>query len=565
MPGITTPLRERKSRRPTGLPNPPMIVLCGPEKCGKSHEAARGTGSDLIGIAFWIEIGGSEGTADYYGRVPGANYEIVPHDGSYQDILDAIRWAVHQPQRVAGKPNMIVIDNGSNLWDMISDEQALFARRRAVNKAQEGRRRAPSLDDPVVVDPDLWNRAKDRWGEILWMLRRHAGPVVMIARQEVVTAFENDKPTRNTTRKIKAEKNLPAAVDAIVEMRGIGDAYLTGVRTLHWDVKPGDTVRFEDFSIDALLRRMGFEEAATHRQVTESRPEAYLDEQQPTQPQRAQQRPADNELTGPKAAALIKKALEDPTNPEMALQGIRAEWGIRTLQQIPTESRLGKMSADALITRSLAYIKAQAEKRQQGAGDQQQGETTGTDAGQGEAISTPPAAVEQDQAREHRESPPESSAPVPPTPEQEPPAEGATPPPPDPQAEEPPSAETPEDTSAAEEPQDIPARPGARRAPRKKPNDPTEIARQALLDEAEVQARLKFTTRRDLLLPIYANGEPGLAQLRDFVQGQRAEVIALLEENDQAVLADVYRRAPMPDLGLAKKFAPYFDSAPAGQ
>ncbi|WP_409473467.1 hypothetical protein [Streptomyces sp. HC307] len=425
MPGITTPLRERKSRRPTGLPNPPMIVLCGPEKCGKSHEAARGTGSDLIGIAFWIEIGGSEGTADYYGRVPGANYEIVPHDGSYQDILDAIRWAVHQPQRVAGKPNMIVIDNGSNLWDMISDEQALFARRRAVNKAQESRRRAPSLDDPVVVDPDLWNRAKDRWGEILWMLRRHAGPVVMIARQEVVTAFENDKPTRNTTRKIKAEKNLPAAVDAIVEMRGIGDAYLTGVRTLHWDVKPGDTVRFEDFSIDALLRRMGFEEAATHRQVTESRPEAYLDEQQPTQPQRAQQRPADNELTGPKAAALIKKALEDPTNPEMALQGIREEWGIRTLQQIPTESRLGKMSADALIARSLAYIKAQAEKCQQGAGDQQRGETTGTDDGQGETTSTPPAAVEQDQAREHRETPPESSAPVPPTPEQEPPAEGA--------------------------------------------------------------------------------------------------------------------------------------------
>ncbi|MDH6449686.1 hypothetical protein M2155_002094 [Streptomyces sp. SAI-119] len=567
MPGITTPLRERKSRRPTGLPNPPMIVLCGPEKCGKSHEAARGTGSDLIGIAFWIEIGGSEGTADYYGRVPGANYEIVPHDGSYQDILDAIRWAVHQPQRVAGKPNMIVIDNGSNLWDMISDEQALFARRRAVNKAQESRRRAPSLDDPVVVDPDLWNRAKDRWGEILWMLRRHAGPVVMIARQEVVTAFENDKPTRNTTRKIKAEKNLPAAVDAIVEMRGIGDAYLTGVRTLHWDVKPGDTVPFEDFSIDALLRRMGFEEAATHRQVTESRPEAYLDEQQPTQPQRAQERPADSELTGPKAAALIKKALEDPTNPEMALQRIREEWGIRTLQQIPTESRLGKMSADALITRSLAYIKAQAEKRQQGAGDQQQGETTGTDAGQGETTSTPPAAVEQDQAREHRETPPESSAPVPPTPtaEQEPPAEGATPPPPDPQAEEPPSAETPEDTSAAEEPQDIPARPAARRAPKKKPNDPTEIARQALLDEAEVQARLKLTTRRDLLQPIYANGEPGLAQLRDFVQGQRAEVIALLEENDQAVLADVYRRAPMPDLGLAKKFAPYFDSAPAGQ
>ncbi|MEU0427159.1 hypothetical protein ABZ235_26735 [Streptomyces canus] len=564
MPGITTPLRERRSRKPTGLPNPPMIVLCGPEKCGKSHEAARGTGSDLIGIAFWIEIGGSEGTADYYGRVPGANYEIVPHDGSYQDILDAIRWAVAQPQRVPGKPNMIVIDNGSNLWDMISDEQALFARRRAVNKAQENRRRAPSLDDPVVVDPDLWNRAKDRWGEILWMLRRHAGPVVMIARQEIVTAFENDKPTRNTTRKIKAEKNLPAAVDAIVEMRGIGDAYLTGVRTLHWDVKPGDTVPFEDFSIDALLRRMGFEEAATHRQVTESRPEAYLDEQQttpPAQPQRNQQQAPDRQqgpaqaMSGPQAVKLIHKALTDENNPLECLRAIREEWGVRTLRAIPTETKMwGKLNADDLITKSLNFVEAQAKKREEGA---RSGETP--------TNSTTQATDDQDQAREHHETPPESSAPAQPDPEPEPPTEGAAPPPPDPQAEEPPPAETPEDTSAAEEPQDIPARPAARRAPKKTTDPKTEIARQALLAEAEVQARLKFTTRRDLLQPIYTDGEPGLIQLRDFVQAQRAEVIALLEENDQAALADVYRRAPMPDLGLEKKFAPYFDSAPAGQ
>ncbi|WP_406730762.1 hypothetical protein [Streptomyces sp. NBC_01794] len=569
MPGITTPLRERRSRKPTGLPNPPMIVLCGPEKCGKSHEAARGTGSDLIGIAFWIEIGGSEGTADYYGRVPGANYEIVPHDGSYQDILDAIRWAVHQPQRVTGKPNMIVIDNGSNLWDMISDEQALFARRRAVNKAQDSRRRAPSLDDPVVVDPDLWNRAKDRWGEILWMLRRHAGPVVMIARQEIVTAFENDKPTRNTTRKIKAEKNLPAAVDAIVEMHGIGDAYLTGVRTLHWDVKPGDTVRFEDFSIDALLRRMGFEEAATHRQVTESRPEAYLEEQQPArpaQPQRQQQRrqeapPAQRggqqpALNGKQAVEMVHKALTDENNPMECLRAIREEWGVRTLREIPTTTKMwGDTNADDLITKSLDYVEKQAKKREQeGAGGQPAGSST-----------PPSGAGEQDQAREHREEPP-PSAPAQPQPEQAPPGESDAPPPPDPEAEEPPPAESPDDTSAAEEPQDLPPQRPAKPAPsRKKPDDPKEVARQALLDEAEVQARVKFVTVGEHLGSLSEDGEPGLGQLRDFVQAHRAEVIALLEEADESALADLYRRAPMPDLGIKRKFAEYLDRAPSGQ
>lgn len=570
MPGITTPLRERRSRKPTGLPNPPMIVLCGPEKCGKSHEAARGTGSDLVGIAFWIEIGGSEGTADYYGRVPGANYEIVPHDGSYQDILDAIRWAVHQPQRVAGKPNMIVVDNGSNLWDMISDEQALFARRRAVNKAQDSRRRAPSLDDPVVVDPDLWNRAKDRWGEILWMLRRHAGPVVMIARQEIVTAFENDKPTRNTTRKIKAEKNLPAAVDAIVEMHGIGDAYLTGVRTLHWDVKPGDTVRFEDFSIDALLRRMGFEEAATHRQVTESRPEAYLDEHQPDRPAQPQRQPQRRQeappaqgggqqpaLTGKQAVEMVHKALMDENNPMECLRAIREEWGVRTLREIPTQTRMwGEMNADDLITKSLNYVEEQAKKREQeGAGEQSSGTST-----------LAPGAEEQDQAREHREERQQSST-AEPQPEQPPLDEsGAPPPPPDPEAEEPPPAESPEDTSAAEEPQVLPPQRPAKTAPtRKKADDPKEVARQALFDEAEIQARMKFVTVGEHLGPISETGEPGLGQLRDHVQKHRAEVIALLEEGNELVLADVYRRAPMPDLGIKKKFAQYFDRAPSGQ
>jgi hypothetical protein len=549
-----------------------MMLLVGPEKSGKSYEAAAGSGSELIGMTYWIEIGGSEGTADYYGRVPGARYEIVEHNGTYQDILDAIRWAVAQPP-VNGKPNMIVVDNMTVLWDMLSDEQALFARRRAERKAQENRRRAPSLDDPVVIDSDLWNRAKDRWGEILWMLRRHHGPTLLLARQEIVTAFENDKPTRDKTRKIKAERNLPAAVDAIVELHTLGEAHLTGVRTLHWDVKPGESMPFPDFSIDALLRRLGFEEAAAARQVTEARPEAYLQEQEQhrvqQQPQRAQQRPQEHELTGPKAAALIKKALEDPTDPEAALQGIREKWGIRTLKQIPTQSRLGRMSADDLITRSLAYVKKQAEKRLQTTGEQQ-GEPDSTGApSQGEAPSTggPSAEAQQDQAREHREEPPQHSEPTPSEPgaEEEPSDEGAAPPPPDPQAEEPPPAESPEDTTAAEEPQNLPPRPTAKRAQKKKPNDGTEIARRALLDEADIQARLKFTTLRDHLQPIYQDREPGVAQLRDFVQAQRAEIIALLEEADQPVLADIYRRAPMPDLGLKKKFAPYFDGAPAGQ
>ncbi|MBZ6253635.1 hypothetical protein KVH27_35380 [Streptomyces olivaceus] len=565
MPGITTPLRERKSRRPTCLPNPPMMLLVGPEKSGKSYEAAAGSGSNLIGMTYWIEIGGSEGTADYYGRVPGARYEIVEHNGTYQDILDAIRWAVAQPP-VNGKPNMIVVDNVSVLWDMLSDEQALYARRRAERNAQRDRRRGPSLNDPVVVDPDLWNRAKDRWGEVLWMLRRHSGPTLLLARQEVVTAFENDKPTRDKTRKIKAERNLPAAVDAIVELHAFGEAHLTGVRTLHWDVKPGQSMPFSDFSVDTLLRRLGFEEAAAARQVTETRPEAYLQEQDQQQaPARQQQDPArqgnaPQGLTGKQAVKLIHRALTDENTPLECLRALREEWGVRTLRAIPTETKMwGQTNADDLITKSLNFIEEQARKR---AEEEEKGAEDGS-GGENPRTTTPPATVEPEQAREHHEAPPAESAPA--QPEQDPPAEDTPPPPPDPQAEEPPPAESPEDTSAAEEPQDRPQHSPEKPAPRKRRKDPMEIARQGLLEEAEIQARLKFTTARDHLQPIYEDGEPGLSKLRDYVKAQRAEAIALLEENDQPALADTYRRAPVPDLDLKKKFAPYFDSAPAGQ
>ena len=125
-------------------------------------------------------------------------------------------------------------------------------------------------------------------------------------------------------------------------------------------------------------------------------------------------------------------------------------------------------------------------------------------------------------------------------------------------------SESIEDTSAAEEPQDLPPQRQTRPA-RARRDDPREVARQALLAEAEIQARVKFVTVGEHLGAISAEGEPGLGQLRDFVQAHRPEVIALLEEADEQSLADLYRHAPMPDLGIAGKFAPYLDRVPTRQ
>ncbi|MEV0444609.1 hypothetical protein AB0I84_04310 [Streptomyces spectabilis] len=539
MAGITAPQRTRKSRKPTGKPNPPIILLTGPEKTGKSYEAARGSGSDLVGMTYWIEIGGTEGTADYYGRVPGADYEIVPHDGSYQDILDAIRWVNHQP-RADDKPNMLVIDSMTSLWDMLSDEIAMYARNRAIRKAQRNRSRVPSLDDPVVIDSDLWNRAKDRWGEVLWLLRRHQGPCLLLARTEIVTAFENDKPTRNTTRKVKAEKNLTAAVDAIVDLHAVGEAWLTGVRSLHMEIKPGETQRFSDFTVDALLRRLGLQDAAESRFASELRPDADLREHgqqiQHPAPHPAPARPAPS-LTGEQAAKLIRDALMHPTDPENALRDLREEHGRRTLAALTTDTGWGVMSADDLITKSLDHLKAKAEEAQAGiAGGGQSGE-------------------QQDVTDQEGDQEDESTG----RGQTEPVGEGA-PPPPDPEAE-PPTTERPEDVSEAEEPQDIPR-------PR-----PTQVKKHnkvmtVLLTEAEIQARILGVSMQEHLEPISGPDEgtpPPMTKLRTYVIEHRPVVIGLLDERGERDLANAYRLAGKPELKIAEMFATlYTDLATVG-
>ncbi|WP_435060388.1 hypothetical protein [Streptomyces sp. bgisy060] len=559
MAGTTAPQRTRKSRRPTGLPNPPLVLLTGLEKTGKSFAAAQGTGSELIGRSYWIEIGGTEGTADYYGRIPGADYEIVPHDGSYQDILDAIRWVNHQP-RVDGKPNMLIIDSMTCLWDMLSDEVARFARNRAVRKAQRNRTRAPALDDPVVVDADLWNRAKDRWGEVLWLLRRHQGPCLLLARTEVVTAFENDKPTRNTTRKVKAERNLPAAVDATVDLHAIGEAWLTGVRSLHMNVRPGESQRLENFTVDGLLRQLGLQDATDARSASELRPDATLGEPVPAAPTAPRPDPAptaprpDPVLTSDQAAELIRRALMHQTHPETALRECRETYGRMLLRTVPTQTAWGAMSADELIDRALQHLKDKADEAASTGGGQQQGtnETTKSQP------STPgPDPVEATSTTPGPDLVEATSTTSSPTPEPGP-EEALTPP--DPKPETSASESEPdafEDVTEAEQPQDL-----APRAPQGRPAHRNRADRRVmtvLLTEAEIQARIFDISRDEHLAPITLdNNPPTMTKLRNHVVRHRPNAITLLESNGHQDIADTYRRAGTPELKIAQLFTPLF-------
>lgn len=278
---------EIRTRKPTGKPPWPMVLLAGGEKSGKSWAAAEFSGSDLIGRTFYIEIG--EHYADEYGAIPGARYEIVQHDGTYRGIGNAV-WAATKQECIDGKPNCIVVDSMTLLWDMLSDQ----AQRTAYARWRKRNPKAAEPDDEIQVTMDLWNTAKDKFANIVNLLRGHNGPVILTARLEQVTVMAGGKPTTDKTWKVRAEKNLPYEVDAVVQMPAPRRFQVTGVRSTRFQLEPGAAKEMPGFTLDGFLRQLGLDQegATAPRSVTLTRPDERSQPTRPAEDQWGTARPA---------------------------------------------------------------------------------------------------------------------------------------------------------------------------------------------------------------------------------------------------------------------------------
>lgn len=229
------------TRKPTGKPSWPILLLAGIEKAGKSYSAAALSASDLIDRTFYLEIG--EGSADQYGALPGARYEIVQHDGTFASMCEAARAMVAEPRK--GKPHAIVVDSMTELWDLLCAEQDAIRVKR--NKS--------------VITIDQWNTAKKKWREFFDILRAHNGPVILTARYELVTVMDaNGQPTKEKEWKVRAEKNLGFEVDGIIQIPEPRTFYVAGMRTLKFDVPVGGNLALPPgFTLDWFLRELGIE------------------------------------------------------------------------------------------------------------------------------------------------------------------------------------------------------------------------------------------------------------------------------------------------------------------
>lgn len=279
------------ARKPTGKPTWPMLLIAGAQKTGKSYSSAAFSASDLIDRMFYIEVG--EGAIDAYGALPGARFEVLEHDGTFMSIARQVWAATLVPRGKSGKPHAIVLDSATEVWDLLSAEQQELANARRARR-QNGNQQG-SDDAPITMDQ--WNSAKKRWRALVDLLRSHDGPVIWTARfEEIAVMGEGGKPVEGKKQwKIRTEKNLPFEVDGIIEMPRPRECYVTGIRSLRFQLDPGEHRLMPDFTIDGLLRELGLHEGVGERHYVAPDSEAYVGEyerEQAEQQQRQAQPPA---------------------------------------------------------------------------------------------------------------------------------------------------------------------------------------------------------------------------------------------------------------------------------
>lgn len=240
-----------QTRKPTGLPSWPILLLAGREKAGKSWAAVSASASSLVGRTLYIGIG--EDDPDEYALIPGADFEIVEHDGTYEGILGAVRGAVSEPS--GEKPTLIIVDSMTRLWNLIGDNMQAIANRRA-----KGRKNAAG---DFTISMDLWNVAAEQWSSVMDALRAHRGPVILTARLDPVAVMENGQPTTQKEWKIQGHKSLPFDATAIIEMRERGQFLITGVKSAR--VQLDKPKQFPEFTVDRLWSDLGLSDGTGER------------------------------------------------------------------------------------------------------------------------------------------------------------------------------------------------------------------------------------------------------------------------------------------------------------
>ncbi len=245
-----------RTRKPTGRPAWPLVLLEGAEKSGKSWLAAELARSRHIGRTVWIDLG--EGSGDEYLDPDDPRNEIVLHNGTYAEIVDAITTAKTEAATAlsAGQPpTLIVVDSQTLTWELLSTMVDLKARARLARKLK----RDVDADETVNIGTDLWNEANTKHRRIMTMLMTWPGIAVITARGKETVAMGKDGKPIEGKRDYKVEGQRNLGFDASIWVRLARDEPPTihAIRTKNeaFRIRPGvDRPRqVPDLSLEWLL------------------------------------------------------------------------------------------------------------------------------------------------------------------------------------------------------------------------------------------------------------------------------------------------------------------------
>lgn len=251
-----TPL---KTRRPTGRVPWPLILIEGGEKSGKSWACAQFSTSPRIGQMYWIDLG--EGAADEYGAIPGANYLVVEHDGTWAQIqgaVDAVKAEAARAAAAGEPPVVLVIDSMTAEWDLLKDWASDKARQRHNAKARKYSKPLLAADEEPKISMDLWNEAGARHRKLMTTLMTFPGIVLLTARGKDVAALDDKgSPIPNAKEyRVEGHKTLGFDVSCWIRLDRTKPGTVIGVRSVHVGIRPGydDPIELDrDWSIENIV------------------------------------------------------------------------------------------------------------------------------------------------------------------------------------------------------------------------------------------------------------------------------------------------------------------------
>lgn len=199
---------QLRTRKPRAGSVWPLILLAGGEFSGKTTAVGIAAASGRFGRTWVLPFG--EDPDQIHDYDPDA--VIVEHDGSLYEFAAAVAQIgaqINAEPLVDGKPQLVLIDSGSVLWDLFS----LIAEARA-RKSDEAA--ADLLRNPyasVNIGPLNWSAVNKMWLRLITELKNMQAVVVMTARGKDGVVIDHRGQIDNTAAK-RGEKTFRPAIQS---------------------------------------------------------------------------------------------------------------------------------------------------------------------------------------------------------------------------------------------------------------------------------------------------------------------------------------------------------------